>query len=392
MHRNLKLMKWFNFFLSFKPYNPIAIVYFAQVTKSYALALLVFSIFSISTCIFEIPTGIYSDRIGRKKTLMFGVLASILCVAFYAIGGSFWFLAIGAIFAGLSDSLFSGNNDSLIYDTLAETNEQKTLDEHLGKINAMIPLGLGTSAIIATFVFGFSLSWIFWFSIVPLAIALVIGFQLVEPKIQRAANSGNVYSHLRESFIAFKQNNKLRDLSLSSILNFGMGEVENQFMPAFISTVWPVWALGISKAMNNLFTFLGSHQAGPILKKFFSFKVLIVGQVIGMAVTVLAVLYSGVWSPILIALTSIAFGVTSIALNALMHREFSNQQRATMGSINSFFGNIFFAIFAYLFGLVADRLGVKGPIIITETLSLSVVYLYWRLFKNYQKEVVKNYD
>ena len=388
LHHNLRLMKWFNFFIDFKPYSPIAIVYFAQVTGSFASGLLVFSIFSIAISVFEIPTGIYSDKIGRRKTLILGAIASVVSLTFYAIGGTFWMLVLGAIFAGFQESFFSGNNDALIYDSLAETKEQDTFHEHLGKINSMFQLGLGTSALLASLLVGISLSFVFWVSVIPQVIALLIGLRLTEPKVHFARESGNMYVHFREALKKFKENYKLRDLSLSSILKFGMGEVSHQFTPAFIVTVWPVWALGIYRSLCNLFAYIGSRCSGNILNKFSAFKVLLIGQVLSIAIDIGAVWYPGVWSPILISLTSISFGISLIALQALMHKEFSDKQRATMGSINSLFGNIFFAVFAYLFGLVADHLGMAQPIIITNLLLLSVVYLYWRLFKNHQKEVL----
>lgn len=382
-------MKWFNFFLDFRPYAPIAIIYFSQVTGSFASGLFIYSIFSISTSIFEIPTGIYSDKIGRKKTLILGALAGVLSITCYAIGGTFWMLVLGAVLAGLQDSFFSGNNDALIYDSLAETKEQDSFFIHIGKINSLFQVGLGISSIVAVLLAGISLSLVFWVSVIPQIITLIIGFKFVEPKVHFVRNSGNLYGHFQEALQKFKQNYQLRNLSLASILNFGMGEVAHQFLPAFVITIWPVWALGVFRGMSNVFAFFGSMVSGRLLKKFSSFKILMVGQLLSIGLTVFAVLYPRMWSPLLLTLTSISFGISLVALSALMHKEFTDQQRATMGSINSLFGNIFFAVFAYIFGFVADQFGTRQPIIITSLLSLFVIYLYWKLFKGHQKEILQ---
>ncbi len=379
-------MNWLNFFWNFKLYAPILIIYFAQETGSFANALLLFSIFSIAISIFEIPTGIYSDMIGRKKTLILGSLASVVSIICYAFGGSFLILVIGAVFAGLQESFFSGNNDALLYDTLGETSDQSSFAEHVGKISSTLQIALGISALLGGFIAGISFAYVLWLSVVPQIIALFISFRITEPKTHFEKISSNIFANLKEAFYKFKNNFKLRNLSLSSIIGFGMGEVQNQFMPAFINTVWPVWALGVWKSVGKLCSFLGSRNAGSILKRFSSFKVLIVGQLLSIGLTIIAVVFAGAWSPAIIALTSIPYGITAVALISLMHAEFSDQQRATMGSINSLLGNIFFAIFAYAFGLVADYLGTTSPIVITEILSLSVVYLYWILFKNHKKE------
>lgn len=65
MIKNIKFLTWFNFFTDFKLYSPVAILYFAQVTGSFALGMSIFSIAYVSAAFFEIPTGIYSDLIGR---------------------------------------------------------------------------------------------------------------------------------------------------------------------------------------------------------------------------------------------------------------------------------------------------------------------------------------
>jgi len=56
MHRNIKVLTWFNFFTDFKLYAPIAILYFAQVSGSFALGMSIFAISTVSAAIFEIPT------------------------------------------------------------------------------------------------------------------------------------------------------------------------------------------------------------------------------------------------------------------------------------------------------------------------------------------------
>src|SRR5258708_4831272 len=102
LQKNIKLLTWFNFFTDFKLYAPIAIIYFSLVTHSYALGASIFSITYITAALFDIPTGIFADAIGRKKTVVLGAIFAVLYAVFYAIGINFWFLAIGAVCEGLS--------------------------------------------------------------------------------------------------------------------------------------------------------------------------------------------------------------------------------------------------------------------------------------------------
>src|SRR4051812_363934 len=99
--RNIKLLGWFNFCVDFRLYGPVAILYFSQVTGSYALGLSVFSVTMLSAALLELPTGIFSDRIGRRGTVICGAVASTGSIVFYAIGGTHLILLIGAVLEGM---------------------------------------------------------------------------------------------------------------------------------------------------------------------------------------------------------------------------------------------------------------------------------------------------
>src|SRR5438093_471040 len=117
-HRNIKIIKWFNFFGALRLSAPIAVLYFRHVTGSFTLGMSVFSIVFISAALFEIPTGVFSDKIGRRHTLILGALSNILALIFYAIGISPIILFLGAVLEGLGRSFYSGNNEALLRDSL----------------------------------------------------------------------------------------------------------------------------------------------------------------------------------------------------------------------------------------------------------------------------------
>lgn len=94
--RNIKILTWQGFLIGFSLWSPIAAIYFSKVSGSYALGLSIFSIAMISSAIFEIPTGIFSDLIGRKYTTVLGGLFYMMSGIFYALGFNYWFLVIGA--------------------------------------------------------------------------------------------------------------------------------------------------------------------------------------------------------------------------------------------------------------------------------------------------------
>lgn len=380
MHRNVTLLKWFNFFTDFRLYAPLAIIYFADVSGSYVLGMSVFSIIMLSSAVLEIPTGIFSDRIGRKSTIVLGAVASTIGVVLYAVGGSFEVLAIGAVFEGLSRSFYSGNNDALLYDTLKESGHEDQFGDYLGKTSAMFQSALASSALIGGLLAVWSFSLVLWMSAVAQFVCFLLSFQFIEPKIH-SRKSGNIYIHLVEAFREFNQNRKLRLLSIASIMGHAFGEVSYQFQAAFFQTLWPVWAIGLIKSASNIGAGFSFHYGGKLVRKYGELKTLVVGNLYARFATALGLLFPTVLSPILLATPSLFFGVSNVAKGILVHREFKHEQRATMGSITSFAGSLTFAATAFIFGLVADLLSPRLSMLTLQVLMLPLIGIYIYLFK-----------
>lgn len=378
--KNIKLLRWITFFTYFRLYAAIAIIYFATVTGSYALGATIFSVITLSTALFEIPTGIFSDRIGRKNTVIAGALSAIFATFFYAIGHSFYILAIGAVFQGLSSSFYSGNNDALLYDSLAEAKKEEDYADHRGKIGTMFQVGLGLSTLIGGFVATWSLSLIMWLSIIPQVICLLLSFFLTDPKIH-TKKSGNIYLHLQESWQQFRDNKKLRLLSITSILRNQFDEVSYAFQAAFYQTLLPLWGIGLVKTLSNIEGALSYQFSGKVLKRFNNIKILMVDTIYSSFINSISVIYPSILSPFLMSTTSALYGVRTIAKNSLMQKEFTSEQRATMGSLVSFAGSIFFAILSIMMGYLADIFSPEKAFLILMIFQIGILCFYWKLHK-----------
>ncbi|MBI2334777.1 MFS transporter, partial [Candidatus Daviesbacteria bacterium] len=376
------LLAWFNFFTDFKLYGPLAIIYFSQVTGSYALGTSIFSAVMISAALFEVPTGVFSDLIGRKKTLALGAFSMAIAIIFYALGFSYLMLVLGAVMEGISRSFYSGNNEALLHDTLKEAGSEKNYHHFLGKLTSFLHVALAISALLGGIIAQFNFALVFWISLMPQIICFVLSLQIIEPKIHAKNESGNIYKHLRESIILFFKNPRLRLLSLSSIFGYGFGEASYQFRGAFFVSIWPLWAIGIAGMLSQLGATVGFYFSGKIIDKFGAFKSLLWGSVYNRLADFVSLIFVSPLSPVVMSTTSLHYGVSNVARSSLMQKEFTDHQRATMGSLNSFAGSIFFAITAFSLGLMADRLNPSQALILLEIFMLVNVYVYWKLFKS----------
>ncbi|MFH0740067.1 MAG: MFS transporter [bacterium] len=380
LKKNIKLLGWFNFFTDFVFFAPVAIIYFQKVTGSFALGMSIFSVAYVSSAIFEVPTGVISDLLGRKKTIVLGAACSAICIALYAVGISYWFLFLGALFQGLSRAFYSGNNDALLMDTLKEAGQEKEYHSHLGKISAMFQIALAIAAVLGSLMAAKSFALVMWASVLPQVCAFVIALRIKEPQVH-TRQSGNIFLHIKESLRQFKINNKLRLVTIASALRFSMGESSYFLRQAFFKTLWPLWALGIPQMMGNICGAFSYYFSGKVINKFGLLKVLNFEIISNRIVNFIAIIFPTVASPVLMASTSLTFGVGSVATNSLLQKEFTDKQRATMGSLNSLAGNILFGIFAVLLGYIADKTGLIMALIISQIALLVPLIFYRKIFK-----------
>lgn len=380
MNRNIRILSWFNFFCDFKLYAPVAILYFSGITGSFALGMSIFSVVTVAGALSEIPTGIFSDRIGRRNTVILGALCAVFYTTLYAAAVSYTVLILGAILEGVSRSFYSGNNDAFLHDTLKETGSEKEYGTHLGKVSAMFQLALAVSAVAGGILAGISYPLIMWLSVIPQAICLLMAFFLTEPRIPKQ-ESANTYEHLKEAAALFFRNKKLQILSISSVSVYGMGEAGYQFQSAFYNTLIPVWAIGFVKAISNTGATVSFYYSGKLLKKFGVKQILYFELFYNRTVNTIAALFPTAVSPFLTSTSSVLYGASSIALNSLMQKEYADEQRATLASLQSFAGSIFFAVIAFFLGLVADRTSVITAFLILQVFQSMNYFIYRRMFR-----------
>ena len=255
----------------------------------------------------------------------------------------------------------------------------------MGKVGSMGQWALAVAGLLGGIIANWSFQWVMWSSVVPQVICLFLAISMVDTKTASEEES-NIYYHLKESFKNFLKNKKLRMLSLAEILGFGMGEASFQFRSAFIAGLWPIWAIGIAQILSNIGAAISYRFAGKMINKIKSITWLLAGGIYSKFIYLIALFFPSVFSPVLMTTTSVFYGVGQVAKNSLLQLEFSNKQRATMGSLNSFVGSIFFAVFAVLLGLFADKTNPRTALIGVTFLQFITVWIYWQIRKMDRKE------
>lgn len=375
IEKNISTLKWFTFFDGFGLYAPLAIIYYSKITGSFALGISVFSVEMLSAALLEVPTGIFSDKIGRKRTVILGAICGVTYITLYTVASNYVFLFIGAVIAGLARSFYSGNNNALLHDTLLELKQVDKFPLHLGKVGSMEQMALGISAVLGGIIATRSLRATFGITILSQLICLGLSLRLIEPAVH-TKESGNIYAHLIVAIKEFFTNKKLRLLTLASSTTYALGESSFQFRSAFYQMLWPVWAIGLAQALSNLGASISFNYSGRILKKFGALKSLVVGSSYGRVANIIGTAFPTVFSPIIMSSSSLLYGLQNVAKESLLQKEYKQQQRATMGSLNSFAGSILFAIVSISLGTIADALNPAKALLIMTFVSVFTIIFY----------------
>lgn len=96
---------------------PVFFLYFRE-TLSFEEVLELEALYYFTVVLFEVPSGWFSDRWGRIRTLRIGALALLASYAVFVFAGSFAALASGQVLLGFAMSMQSGSDTAYHYDAL----------------------------------------------------------------------------------------------------------------------------------------------------------------------------------------------------------------------------------------------------------------------------------
>ena len=386
IRRNILLFKLYYLFASMWPLSVLAVVLFQQITGSYAFALGVFAISTVSQSIAEVPTGIISDKLGRKRTMImsavFGLLASLL----FALSGTFlckYLLIVGGIVWGIAEAFASGTDDAFMYETMEELRKSDKYDILYARSKTFGQIGLGIGALVAAVItYFYSVVALAWGSVIIDIIPIFICLRFVEPKIHNGEDCTSM-KHFIIAIKAFLQNKKLRMLSTIQMLSHGIGFAGHRFEGAYFNMLIPTWAVNVARIIKQTCGAISFHVA-PYFRKF-GFYQMLVASTIGMTVIKsTAVILNNFATPFIQSCVNIFYGTSSTAESALLQKELSPKQRATMGSIVSLFGGLLAAVVYVLVGFVADMTSVWLAVVLLIVSNLFIGAGYYWMLKKYK--------
>ena len=114
---NVRLYPWFR---AASEGHAWITVFFLYMSRSLPLdqVIQLSAVYSLSVFVLEVPSGYFSDRIGRRSTLLLAAAALILSHCCFIVGAGFWWFAAGQFLLAAGIAMQSGTDTAFFYDSL----------------------------------------------------------------------------------------------------------------------------------------------------------------------------------------------------------------------------------------------------------------------------------
>ncbi len=339
------------------------------------------AVFRFSMLFFEVPTGAFADTFGRKKSIVLGAFITSLGAFCYISLPNFYIFILAELLWGLGAAFISGADQSLIFESLKETKNEKLSKKILGRYESIALSAILIGSIIGGFLaenFGLRIPMLF--SGISILLASIFAFLIKEPKSFEKIKKENYFKNFKEGFFYFKNHKKIKVLALEII-----------FISSFAFFLIWVYQL-ILQQQNFPIKYFGLVHAGITLsqilvlnnlvkvEKLFGGKnkyLLSTGITTGTGFLVLG-FTNNLFFLIPAFLIISAFGITrgTLIYNEI-HHKIKIKQRATVISTISMLVGIISVLINLIFGFLIEKnlsysLIFLGTITIFTTIYLSI--------------------
>lgn len=181
--KNIYLFLFFDFLTNLSPLSFIYALFLKQQSISLTQIGIVLSVYQISKFIFEIPSGIFSDRYGRKKCAIIGQSLLLFFLIITLFTHSYKYFLLISIIRGISYAFLSGTADCIFSESILKECPEK-MDFYMGIDKILFYFSIGLSSIIGGYLASYSYASVFYFDITIQIICFICIFIFKETLVQ----------------------------------------------------------------------------------------------------------------------------------------------------------------------------------------------------------------
>ncbi|MFA9463171.1 MAG: MFS transporter [Velocimicrobium sp.] len=324
---------------------------------------LLLAIYSFTVLVFELPSGMLADFLGRKTIYFISCILKLIALALLlVVSNPNWFILI-MFLNGLNRSFSSGSMDALFIDQAITASGTGILSKVISRMSILEGIGLASGGIAGGFLASLSSSYdtvILSCLFLNILLILLSLFGVKEAKLPRShQKNSSFFSKIRIELNRFSFSPNIHILLISTFLTgFFLSTIETYWQPAFQAIQKNnsnhIWMFGILSFLGFIAITFGNFTIGKIMFHikdkwwtFFYFS----RTLFGFFIIAFALQKSGVGFILFYTMIYFSFGICNVIENTLLNEMIPNHLRSSFLSFYSLIlqiGSLFASLFSSL--------------------------------------------
>ena len=341
-----------NFFLHLFFLSPVAVFFYQQRGLNYFQMLALESVLVLFIFFFEVPTGIFADKFGRKKSIVIGTLLLALELLIFLFATAF---AIG----GIGIAFHSGSIEALIYDNLKSQNREKEMKKAMGSFGSASLVAMVVAPIIGSYLAKDLLMPQFILLISMTVGAMLIGFILtlfIKDTQQKEVEEQNPVTLFKDGAKLIRKNKSLLHIIfLSMFASPFLFTITYLYQPYFQDSGVNTSIFGTIFAIALLLAALLQKYAYKFEEKLGMKRAIFLATILpGIFYVIMAFTFHPIWAILLFVLVRATTGLQEPLFSGYKNIHIPSKSRATILSLISMIVSLYLVGMRLIIGKLAD--------------------------------------
>lgn len=394
---------FYGFFKNLRFFDPFLLLFFLDKGISFLEIGILYSVREIIITLLEIPSGLISDALGRRKTLILSFLTYIISFIIFYFSHSYISIMIAMILFAFADAFRTGIHKAMIFQYLKVNNWSNYKIDYYGNTRSWSQTGSAASALIAAAIVYFSGNYkiIFIASTIPYLadMILVYSYPLYLDGETTAISIKKIKLRFNIVITAFlKTVSNLQFISVLTNLSLYTGyyrAVKDYVQPIikYVALSVPLFIylsdekrvaiiIGISYSVIFLFSAVASKYSGKFIKLFKNLRnpmnlTLTIGFMVGILIGLSFIIGQYTWAIIGFILIIIIENLRKPIGVGIVADISKDEAMATTLSATSQAKSIFAAIIAPAIGCLADLYNPGISVAIISAVLIIILPVFW---------------
>ena len=369
----IQVCRWFLLLM------PVLVLFFQEIGLDLQDVFTIQAFYSVCVILFEVPSGYFADRLGRRRSLLIGSIAAAAGFWVYALATTFADFFVAQFFIAVGGSFISGSDSAMLYDTLIQLRRRNEYQKVAGRLASMANFSEGIAALIGGSLALISLRTPLYSQAVLMLAVIPLAWSLVEPPRKTPDPSeGSFKAVLRIVRYALHGHSEIKWLILySSLVGTSTLTIVWMVQPYLQAVDLPLEWFGAAWAILQFSVGVFAVNAYRVEAAFGRKASLISLILLSAAGYLLLGLFQALWATVFLLVFYLVRGINGPVMNDYINRCVDSEIRATVLSVKSLVGRLMFTIIGPMAGWVNDQYGLSMAFLVCgfTFLLFGVVFL-----------------